>query len=165
MLKMIVFCCVLMMALYATYLNPVQKTDSTEYVKKAIPLLYALAVSLLASSIYDIFIKPFYSNADISITGPNTNYPYFVEVDENYGNFMLGLEQKGNLSLDGLEVSIAYPNTQYFKVMIWDYSEPVWFNIQPSDYEVAISKNGDLLDKYPISVKEDYVNTVTLPVH
>ena len=49
--------------------------------------------------------------------------------------------------------------------MVWNYTGPAYFNIEPMEYEIMLSDaNGGVLEKYPIQVYENMNNTVVLPI-
>lgn len=127
-------------------------------------MIMATIPSVLSSFAYD-YIKGIWFQDSMKNGVLRGNYPYFAEVNESYGNLRISLEKKGQMSIEGLEVSIRFPNSEYSKVMIWNYTEPVWFNIEPLEYEIVIvGHDEDYMDIFPIKVEENRINTIMFPI-
>lgn len=139
------------------------KSVKTYWRLVCIPMLFGLATSILGGFIYDS-IRSLWFEESVSAGVLRGNYPYFVIVDEKYGNLCIALESQTAIEETGYEVSIRYPNSEFSRVIEWDYREPIWINIEPLEYEIEISLDGEYVMSYPCNVEENVINTVTFPV-
>ncbi len=125
----------------------------------------SIALSITASVLYD-YIKGTWLEESIETGVLRGSVPYFVETNEQYGNFCIALESKGELSEQGFQISIGYVNSEYAQVMVWEYVEPVWFNIEPMEYEFTImSPDGTYNETYPCEISSEGNTLLTLPIY
>ena len=167
--KIITICLLFVLTFLAAILNGLYTTYKVDKKKGLwrsiyIPLIFSVFTSIVGSFVYD-YVRQMWIDENRRLGVLRGNYPYFVEVDEKYGNLTIELEQKGSTAVEGVQISIAYPNSDYWKVMVWNYTGPAYFNIEPMEYEIMLSDaNGGVLEKYPIQVYENMNNTVVLPI-
>ncbi len=128
-----------------------------------IPILLGILTSILSAFIYDS-IRSLWFEESVSSGILRGNYPYFVVVNEQYGNLCITLENDTSLENAGYEISIQYPNSDYSRVIEMEYEEPIWINIEPLEYEIVITLDGEYIATYPCKVEEHMINRVTFPI-
>lgn len=140
-----------------------------EVKSKKIKILLNFAVSivltLLGSIAYDLCSKMWYE--ETLRTGVlRGTYPYFVRTNAQYGNFCIELVQEEDMPTEGLEVFIGYVNSDYKTIIEWEYSEPIWINIEPMEYEVLIISKDQMYQKnIAVNVEKETSNRIIIGIY
>lgn len=149
------------------YFDEITKSDekSSKLKKAIITSIVSISVAIAGGVVYD-YTKGIWFEESKENGLLRGSVPYYVETNEQYGNFCIELESKGEISEQGFQISIGYVNSEYSEVIVWDYSEPVWFNFEPMEYEITImSPDGSYNETYPCAVSKDGDTLLTLPIY
>ena len=143
----------------------IQSKKKVSKIKKRILRLIVTIVTALAGGVAYDYAKGIWLEESKENGLLRGSVPYYVETNEQYGNFCVELESKGEISEHGFQISIGYVNSEYSEVIVWDYSEPAWFNFEPMEYEITImSPDGSYNETYPCTVSKDGDTQLTLPI-
>lgn len=163
-MKVVLFIVLFFLSFGLLYLGEKSKEGSISK-RVLISIVSSVLLTFVSSISYD-YIKNIWFAESVEAGVLRGAYPYFVLTNEEYGNFCIELEQIENRGVDGFEISIRYVNSEYEKVIVWSYTEPVWINIEPIEYEITImSPDRTYVETYPCTVEDEGKTHLTLPVY
>lgn len=141
-----------------------QKTKN----KKAqvlLSLVTSIIISIVGSISYDFISKIWYEET-IRTGVLRGSTPYFAVTNAEYGNLCIELVQEENRSCEGFEIAIGYVNSDMFKVIEWSYSEPIWINVEPMEYQISIkNEDGTYTKRDVYTIDKDIVSHVIIPIY
>lgn len=141
------------------------KKSSNKKAHALLSLVTSIVISIVGSLSYDFMSKMWYEET-IRTGVLRGSTPYFVITNAEYGNLCIELEQEESRSCEGFEIAIGYVNSDMFKVIEWSYSDPIWINVEPMEYQISIINNDGTYSKTDIyTIDKDTANHVIIPIY
>lgn len=128
-------------------------------------LVTSIVISIVGSISYDFMSKMWYEET-IRTGVLRGSTPYFVVTNAEYGNLCIELVQEENRSCEGFEIAIGYVNSDMYKVIEWSYSEPIWINVEPMEYQISIINEDKTYSKTDVyTIEKDTATHVIIPIY